>query len=120
MDSMFTCPCCGYEVFPDHPGSYDICPICFWEDDLFQLYYPHLADGSNPSSLIEAQVNFVQFGACDREMAKNARAPGLDDARDNHWFPLWERRVDIPDAESDKTHPQHMTSKHDLYYWLRP
>ncbi|WP_373889607.1 CPCC family cysteine-rich protein [Massilia sp. MB5] len=27
MDSMFTCPCCGYEVFPDHPGSYDICPI---------------------------------------------------------------------------------------------
>ncbi|WP_248129036.1 CPCC family cysteine-rich protein [Pseudomonas sp. W2Aug9] len=27
---MFTCPCCGYAVFEEHPGSYDICPICFW------------------------------------------------------------------------------------------
>lgn len=39
--------------------------------------------------------------------------------RDNTWFPLWERRVDIPDSQNSKKHPQHMTSKDELYYWLR-
>jgi hypothetical protein len=39
--------------------------------------------------------------------------------RDGEWFPLWARRVDIPDAESGNQHSQHMQSKYDLYYWLR-
>jgi hypothetical protein len=67
---MFTCPCCGYEVFDEHPGSYEICPICFREDDVFQLYFPHQGGGPNHTSLGEAQVNFIKFGACDRAMAK--------------------------------------------------
>lgn len=79
---MFTCPCCGYEVFDEYPGSYEICPICFWEDDVFQLYFPHQGSGPNHASLVEAQVNFIQFGACDRAMAKNVRSPGADDVRD--------------------------------------
>jgi hypothetical protein len=39
--------------------------------------------------------------------------------RDGEWFPLWTRRVAIPDPDSDNQHPQHMKSKYDLYYWLR-
>jgi len=31
--STYPCPCCGYLVFTEPPGSYDICSICFWEDD---------------------------------------------------------------------------------------
>ena len=116
---MFTCPCCGYEVFGEFPGSYDICPICFWEDDVFQLYFPGQGGGPNPASLMEAQVNFIQFGACDRTMAKNVRAPGVEDVRDSTWFPLWERRVDVLDSQNSGAHPQHMTSKSALYYWLR-
>ncbi|WP_081492848.1 CPCC family cysteine-rich protein [Pseudomonas donghuensis] len=116
---MFTCPCCGYAVFEEHPGSYGICPICFWEDDVFQLYYPHQAGGPNRCSLIEAQVNFVQFGACERTMSKNVRVASDSDVRDGEWFPLWARRVAIPDPDSDNQHPQHMKSKYDLYYWLR-
>ena len=116
---MYTCPCCGYKVFGEFPGSYDICPICFWEDDVFQLYYPLQGGGANPASLVEAQVNFIQFGACDRAMAKKVREPSADDVRDGTWFPLWERRVDIPDSQDSRRHPQHMTSKDDLYYWLR-
>jgi len=34
---MYPCPCCGYVVFDEPPGSYAIRPICFWEDDLAQL-----------------------------------------------------------------------------------
>lgn len=26
------CPCCGYMTL-DRRGAYDICPVCFWEDD---------------------------------------------------------------------------------------
>ena len=30
----YKCPCCGYFTFEDKPnGNYDICPVCFWEDD---------------------------------------------------------------------------------------
>ncbi|HEY5317723.1 MAG TPA: CPCC family cysteine-rich protein, partial [Solirubrobacteraceae bacterium] len=29
----FTCPCCGFLTLPDpERGSYEICPVCFWED----------------------------------------------------------------------------------------
>ncbi|NIP43329.1 MAG: hypothetical protein GWN61_14025, partial [candidate division Zixibacteria bacterium] len=34
---IYTCPCCGYRTLDDPPGSYDICGICFWEDDTVQL-----------------------------------------------------------------------------------
>lgn len=32
------CPCCGYYTFDEKPsGTYDICEVCFWEDDPIQL-----------------------------------------------------------------------------------
>ena len=31
----YTCPCCGYQSL-DSDGDYDICEICFWEDDPYQ------------------------------------------------------------------------------------
>ena len=86
---------------------------------MFQLYYPHQTGGPNRCSLVEAQVNFVQFGACERSMSKNVRAASDSDTRDREWFPLWIRRVEVPNPDSDSQHPQHMTSKYDLYYWLR-
>ena len=35
----YPCPCCVYLMFGAPPGSYDICKICFWEDDLSQLRF---------------------------------------------------------------------------------
>jgi len=29
---LFPCPCCSYRTLKSH-GEYDICPICYWEDD---------------------------------------------------------------------------------------
>ncbi len=28
----YTCPCCGYKTLAGS-GNYDLCPICYWEDD---------------------------------------------------------------------------------------
>lgn len=37
-DIRFPCPCCWYKTFDAEPdGSFDICPVCFWEDDNVQL-----------------------------------------------------------------------------------
>ena len=33
----YSCPCCGYYTFPvpaDQAVAY-ICPVCFWENDVF-------------------------------------------------------------------------------------
>lgn len=33
----YTCPCCGYKTFDiKPPGTVDICPVCYWQDDLHQ------------------------------------------------------------------------------------
>jgi hypothetical protein len=54
---------------PDHgraARSYQICPVCFWEDYALQLLWPGWAAGANRTSLIEAQQYFEEFGACAR------------------------------------------------------
>lgn len=62
----YTCPCCGYKTLEDE-HEYDICPICFWEDDLFQFQNVDLL-GANPVSLREVQQNFIKSGACEINM----------------------------------------------------
>ena len=44
-DPSFPCPCCGYFMFKEPPNSYDICEICFWEDDALQLEFATTLDG---------------------------------------------------------------------------
>ncbi|WP_374581289.1 CPCC family cysteine-rich protein [Pseudoduganella sp.] len=101
---MYTCPCCGYATFASAPGSFEICPVCRWEDDSSQLYHPFSNTGANQRSLAEAQVAFVQFGA----------AAASQYLRDPHWFPLWQQRADIPDEAQAAG-----STTYDLYYWLR-
>jgi hypothetical protein len=84
----FACPCCGYKTFDHEPnGSYDICGVCFWEDDPIQLEDPDYEGGANSMSLRQAQRNFLEFGACDREMLRNVRPPTKDEQRDENWKP---------------------------------
>jgi hypothetical protein len=85
----FACPCCGYKTFSHVAnGSYDICLVCFWEDDPIQLENPDYEGGANPMSLRQAQRNFLEFGACDKDMLRNVRQPTKDELRDENWRPL--------------------------------
>ena len=48
VNSKFACPCCGHKTFTEKPnGTYDICPVCFWEDDAIQLDYPNYEGAAN-------------------------------------------------------------------------
>ncbi|WP_328860442.1 CPCC family cysteine-rich protein [Streptomyces sp. NBC_00306] len=63
--SSYRCPCCGFLTL-DERCSFDICPVCFWEDDGQD---DHDADqvrgGPNGRlSLTEARQNFQAMGAC--------------------------------------------------------
>lgn len=50
---VFKCPVCGKYTFQSGPGSYEICPVCGWEDDKAQYKDPNLKGGANRLSLKE-------------------------------------------------------------------
>jgi len=64
---LFQCPCCDYFTLSAR-GEYDICPICFWEDDGLDLDRLDIPSGPNHMTLREGRHHFKQFGACDSEM----------------------------------------------------
>lgn len=75
-DLPLRCPCCLHKTI-DERGGYDICSVCFWEDDGQD---DHDADvvrgGPNGSlSLTKARANFLSFGACAEKFVKNVRRP---------------------------------------------
>ena len=64
MLENFACPCCGYKTFDEKPnGTFEICVVCFWEDDNIQNENPNYSGGANKISLKQAQKNFLDFGA---------------------------------------------------------
>lgn len=70
----FACPCCGFFTLDDK-GNYDICPVCFWEDDLYDRLHPDEESACNHISLNQARKNYLAFGACDEDMKKFVRKP---------------------------------------------
>ena len=76
----YKCPCCGYYTFSQKPnGNYDICPVCFWEDDIKAFSDIHKSCSSNNISLVQARKNFSKFGACMETMIDNVRPPKNDE-----------------------------------------
>ena len=73
MTTRFACPCCGFLTMTGPRGSYDICPVCFWEDDLIQYLNPQCPGGANVMSLESARQNFAEFGASDRRHLQHVR-----------------------------------------------
>jgi hypothetical protein len=113
------CPCCGFLVFDQLPGSFDICPICFWEDDVVQLRFPDFAGGANRPSLMEAQRSFAEFGASKVRHIHRVRSPTQEDLREPDWRPVDPLRdlfknLDRGDGTDDWPRPTERTR---LYYW---
>jgi len=58
------CPCCGYITIPNHGDALAyICPVCFWEKDLFIKSENEPSDQNHGLTLIEAKKNYTTFGA---------------------------------------------------------
>jgi len=56
-------------------GEFEICPVCFWEDDPVQFDSPAMEFGANGVSLDQARANFKKIGACEKRFLKNVRKP---------------------------------------------
>lgn len=66
------CACCGYRTL-DREGSFDICPVCWWEDDPAQRKDPEFAGGANAKSLRQARESFAEIGASDVRFVERVR-----------------------------------------------
>ena len=78
-NGLFACPCCGYATLQEH-SSFEICEICFWQDD--GQDDPHSSEkwgGPNHVSLGQARENFMTFGAAEKKSLKFVRAPNEQD-----------------------------------------
>ena len=79
----YACPCCGHKTLDNKPpGTFDICPICFWEDDDAQFDDPDYVGGANTVSLRVARQNFIDFGVSERRFQKTVRPPKGQDEKD--------------------------------------
>ena len=92
----YKCFCCGYLTLPAR-GEFEICPVCFWEDDMYLIFNDDinfvtslyemkqnitedilldLPSGANHGlTLREGKMNYKKFGACDEEMVEHVRPP---------------------------------------------
>lgn len=53
--------------------TFDICPVCFWEDDIFDYDDPDADTGANCVSLQEARENYLKIGAIHPSRKKYVR-----------------------------------------------
>jgi hypothetical protein len=108
----YPCPACGFEVFDDLPGSYDLCPICDWEDDGVQLRFPSMRGGANGESLFEYQQKVLKTFFLSVKEVKGYR-------RDEQWRPL--TPADCQDTEgmpqSGRAYFDSIDAEEPRYYW---
>lgn len=74
---LIACECCGFLTCEEH-GNYDICPVCFWEDDgpWPDPDYDLMRCGPNHGmTLTEARANFKIFGAIEPRLVEYVRSP---------------------------------------------
>ena len=74
--SKYECPCCEYYTLDDKPdNTFQICPVCFWEDDGVQLNDLDYEGGANEMSLNQARKNFKELRVIDLQFKEQVRPP---------------------------------------------
>jgi hypothetical protein len=73
---LFPCPCCHHTTLTER-GGFDICPVCFWEDDGQDDHDATVVRGgpNGALSLEQARRNYRSFGACDEHSKAHVRLP---------------------------------------------
>jgi hypothetical protein len=70
-NGMYQCPCCHYFTLGE-VASYDICPVCFWEDDGTTSEHGFSPNGI---SLEEGRMNYLKYGASKERDLQYVRPP---------------------------------------------
>lgn len=108
MTGPFPCAACGFVVFAEPPGSYEICAVCGWEDDFVQLEAPGYAGGANRQSLAEYQkLVALRIAPLGVDVFKGSR-------RDTSWRP-----VSAGEDVSDRPGVSYEPDDERVYYWRR-
>lgn len=111
-DQPYPCPSCGFLVFDEPAGSYDICPVCNWEDDHVQLRYPLMGGGANSESLYESQRNILKVAPVEvHEYQGHIRCPD--------WRPLGKADLE-PSVDAPETGIEYFNAAAEespAYYW---
>ena len=64
----YTCPCCGYKTLRRRTtGKYEICNICYWEDDPVQ-FNDHDYEGGANEAFVKASTEKFHCIWCLRGM----------------------------------------------------
>ncbi|GAB2470014.1 membrane protein [Hymenobacter qilianensis] len=79
----YQCPCCAYYTFQEPAtGHYDICPVCYWEDDPIQHADPAYEGGANQVSLNQARINYRDLGVTEPPFKRYVRPPKQEELPD--------------------------------------
>ncbi len=77
VPGTFPCPCCGYRTFPvprEDAIAY-ICPVCFWENDVFDPGEDQPSDENRGMTLRQGREAFRRLGAVSEEFLQYVREP---------------------------------------------
>lgn len=80
IKGVYPCPCCGYITLPvprEEAIAY-ICPVCFWENDIFIKTDDEPSDENHGMTLNQGRKNYKLFGACTEKMLAYVRKPRAD------------------------------------------
>lgn len=82
-DIRYRCPCCRCATL-DERGGFEICPVCFWEDDGQDDADADVVRGgpNGALSLAAARLNYARIGASDERRLRNVRLPKEDELPD--------------------------------------
>lgn len=73
----YPCPCCGYLTFPvprEEALAY-ICPVCYWENDVFDPGEDDPSDENGGMTLRQGREAFKKYGAVQPGLVKHVRPP---------------------------------------------
>jgi hypothetical protein len=83
LGTRYACPCCDcYTLDEPPPGTFAICPVCWWEDDGVQFADPDYTGGANKPSLHQARESYRQIGVSKDRHRARARPPSQEERPD--------------------------------------
>ena len=80
---VLPCMCCAHLSIEEY-GTFEICPVCFWDDDNLQKKDPDRAGGTNALSLNQSRENYRIFGAVKEKFIKKVRPPRQEEIHEGN------------------------------------
>ena len=89
------CPCCGHLTLRER-GGFEICPVCFWEDDGQDDVDAHGdRGGPNRGTLWQARASYLRCGACEEVARDQVRRPNDDEPQVRSWSLLDDIAIEL-------------------------